>query len=317
LAVAPVLSVILALHDVAPYLPTMVAALERNLDVDVELIAIDDASTDATPDLLDAARDRLPLVDPIRTASPVGAATARNLGLDRATGRLITFLDGDDWITPGHLRTLVTAIDDLGCDFVRTDHVQVNARDRQVHRAPGVHGPVLDPRGAILPITRETMVDYPFSWAGVYRADLGDTLRWVDGLHTATDRPWIWQLHRQAASFATIPHAGVYYRRQVRGSLTTIGDERRLHLFDAYDAVLAQVADEPDLQPKAVRQFLGLVARHITMADVYDQEPRRRFDERARAALTALDPDVVERAIMTDDRRELLEPYLHPAEVSA
>ena len=109
-------------------------------------------------------------------------------------------------------------------------------------------------------------------------------LRWVDGLHTATDRPWIWQLHLQARSFATIAHTGLFYRREVGGSLTTTGDERRLHFFDAYEHVFAQVRDEPDVQPKAVRQFLGVLTRHLQLADMYEEAPRQRFDERARAS---------------------------------
>lgn len=311
---ATTLSVIVPVHDAAEHLPVMLRSLRAGAGPDVQVIAVDDASTDATPELL--ARADLPRLDVVRTETAVGAASARNLGLDRVEGRLVTFLDGDDWIAPGHLATLVEAIDSLGCDMVRTDHVQVRGRERTLHRAPGRRNIVLDPRGSILPVHRETMVDYPFSWAGVYRASLGDLLRFEDGLHTATDRPWVWRLHREVPSFATVSHAGVFYRREVAGSLTTIGDERRLHVFDAYDHVFAQVRDEPDLRPKAVRQFLGLVARHVTMAELYEPGLRARFDQRARAALAALDPREVAEVLPRDDRRALLAPLL-PAGVGA
>ena len=301
---------ILVVHNIETYLPTMLASLERNLDVDFELIAIDDASTDGTPQLLEAATSRLPMLHTIRSQARVGAASARNLGLDHATGRLITFIDGDDWLAPGHFRALVDSIDGLGCDMVRTDYVETRGLERVLHRAPWPHNTITNPRMSIMPINRETMVDYPFSWAGVYKASLGSALRWMDGLHTATDRPWIWQLHREATSFATIDHAGLYYRREVDGSLTTIGDERRLHMFAAYENVLDQVRDEPDIQPKAVRQFLGVLVRHIGMLDMYEAQPRRQFDELARAALAKIDPDLYRRSVMRDERRKLLDPYL-------
>lgn len=303
------LSVILPVHNGAQHLPDALASLHHNDAPDVEVVVVDDASTDATPALLEAWAGRFASLRVLRTAEPVGAAAARNLGLAQAGGRLITFVDADDWLARGHLAALVGAIDGLGCDFVRTDHVQVRGRSRALHRAPCVHGVVLDPRAHILPVHRETMVDYPYSWAGIYRRELGELLRFPENLHTATDRPWIWRLHREAASFAAVGLAGLFYRREVEGSLTRIGDARRLHLFDAYDLVFAQVQDEPELRPKAVRQFVSLLAWHAQNLDVYDAASAARFADRTRDALARLAPDLRAAGRMSPERRTLLEPY--------
>ncbi|WP_344841312.1 glycosyltransferase [Nonomuraea dietziae] len=94
--------------------------------------------------------------------------------LKLASGTYVTFMDGDDWLAPGYLSGLVAAIDGLGCDFVRTDHVQVEGRKRVVHRAPEARrGLVLNPRETILPADVRTMVDYPYAWAGIYRRHAG------------------------------------------------------------------------------------------------------------------------------------------------
>ncbi len=303
------LSVIVPVHNGARHLPTALASLDRNAGPDVEVVVVDDASTDTTPDLLDAWASDRPMSTVLRNAESIGAAAARNVGLDHASGRLLTFFDADDWLGPGHLADLVAAIDGLGCDFVRTDHVQVHGRSRVLHRAPCVRDVVLDPRAHIMPVQRETMIDYPFSWAGVYRRELGDVLRFPETLHTATDRPWIWRLHREAASFATVSLSGLFYRREVEGSLTRIGDARRLHFFDAYRLVLEQVRDEPDIRPKAVRQFVSLLAWHVQGLDIYDAAARDEFTVRARAALAELGPQLRDSGTMTSARRELLEPY--------
>lgn len=288
----PTLSVIVPVRDGEAYIGDALASLARNARRDFEFIVVDDGSTDATGEIVDDFRGDLPGLSVLRHLTPVGLADARNAGLAAATGRYVTFLDGDDWLAPGYLADLVSAIESLGCDFVRTDHVQVEGRKRVVHRAPWARrGAVLDPRGAILPADVKTMVDYPYAWAGIYRRSLRDLLHFPGSLHTAEDRPWIWRLHREAATFAVVSLAGVFYRRQVAGSLTQVGDERQLHFFDAFDLVFKDV--EAEYLPKAVRNFCALLAHHLELAGRFTPELRSRFSERGAAMVRGLPTDLV------------------------
>jgi glycosyltransferase involved in cell wall biosynthesis len=307
------LSVILPVRDGEPYLADALTSLVRNRtgEFDTEVLVVDDGSVDATPEVIEDFRHDLPGLVVVRNPVPVGLADARNAGLKLASGRYVTFLDGDDWYAPGYLARLVAAIDGLGCDFVRVDHVQVEGRKRETHRAPQpLRNVVLDPREAILPPGRKTMVDYPYAWAGIYRRELGDLLTFPGGLHTAEDRPWIWRLHRTARSFAVVSLAGLFYRRGLPASLTQIGDERQLHFFDAYAIVLDEV--EPRYLPKAARNLCALLAHHVELSDRFTPPLRERFGERARAALDRLPPPVLAESIasMEPERRTLLDPFL-------
>jgi glycosyltransferase involved in cell wall biosynthesis len=289
----------------------MLTSLQRNADPDFEVVLIDDGSDDRTPQVIDEFAGRLPNFQLIRHDVAAGLADARNAGLDAARGRYLTFLDGDDWLGPDYLRRLVDAIDRLECDFVRVDHVQVHGRDRVTHLAPEARRQVvLDPRSGILPATRRTMVDYPYAWAGVYRRELGPLLRFPSGLHTAEDRPWIWRLHREAGSYAVVSLAGVFYRRLVANSLTQIGDERQLHFLDAFSLVLDQVAGEPVLQPKAVRQFLAVLAHQIQTGSRFTRPARRLLKDRARTILAGLPPEALLSGMPNDARIDVLRPVL-------
>jgi glycosyltransferase involved in cell wall biosynthesis len=309
-----VLTVVLPVRNVAPYLPDMLTSLSRNLDPDYEVVVVDDGSDDATPRVIDEFADQLGNLTVIRNRVAIGLADARNAGLAAATGRYVTFLDGDDWIERDYLRRLVEAIDRLGCDFVRVDHVQATGRDRVPHLAPEARRDVvLEPRSGILPATRRTMVDYPYAWAGIYRRELGPLLRFPSGLHTAEDRPWIWRLHREAASYAVTSLAGVFYRRQVANSLTQIGDSRQLHFLEAFAQVLDGVRREPELQPKAIRQFLAVLAHQIQTGERFSRSDRSIMRSRAREILASLPPGVLAAALPWDTRSELLEPLLPAA----
>ncbi|MEW9550261.1 glycosyltransferase family 2 protein [Nonomuraea sp. NPDC050783] len=291
------LSVVVPIRDGERYIADALTSLGRNARPDFEFIVVDDGSVDATPDIIDDFRAELPGLAVVRNATAVGLADARNTGLAKASGRYVTFMDGDDWLAPGYLARLVEAAEGLGCDFVRADHVQVEGRKRVVHRAPlaAPRNAVLDPRRAILPADVRTMVDYPYAWAGIYRRSLGDLLHFPGSLHTAEDRPWIWRLHREAASFAVVSLAGVFYRRQVAGSLTQVGDERQLHFFDAFELILDGL--EPEFLPKAVRNFCALLAHHLELGDRFTPPLRARFEERGARMVRSLPRELVGEAV--------------------
>lgn len=300
------LSVVVPFYNVQTYALDTVRSLRANARDDFEFLLVDDHSTDATREILQRAERELPGAKVIRHAQNGGLATARNTGLDAANGEYLTFLDGDDWLAPGHYPRLLSAIERLGCDFVRTDHVRCTARARSIARVPhGRRWTPTDPRAAILPADRTTSVDYAYAWAGIYHRRLldGELLHFTDGLRTAEDRPWIWRLHRRARSFAAVGLYGVFYRRGVVSSLTQIGDVRQLDFIRAFDQVVEETArdEEADrLLPKAVRTYCAIISHHLTSGRF---EPRvaRKLKASSAAAVRRLPDGVLQEALDSMD----------------
>ncbi|MFG3096009.1 glycosyltransferase family 2 protein [Streptomyces sp. NPDC048202] len=301
------LSVIVPFYNVQQYAPDTLRSLRANARDDYEFILVDDCSRDGTPGILERAERELPGAVVVRHERNGGLATARNTGLDRARGEYLTFLDGDDWLAPGYYDQLVAHMDELGCDFLRTDHVQCTARARSVHRVPhGRRGVVLDPRAAILPADRSTSVDYAYAWAGIYHRRLADRglLHFTDGLRTAEDRPWIWRLHREAESFAVVGLLGVFYRRGVASSLTQIGDVRQLDFLRAFDQVIAETAadrDAEELLPKAVRTYCAIISHHLGSIERFEPPVARKLKSLSAAALRRMPQDVLNEALDSMD----------------
>jgi glycosyltransferase involved in cell wall biosynthesis len=95
----PLFSVILPTRDRAEMLPRAVSSVLSQSLQDFELIIIDDGSAKLCDDLPRDARIRI-----LRNASSSGVAHARNLGIQAAHGRYISFLDDDDEYLPSFLR---------------------------------------------------------------------------------------------------------------------------------------------------------------------------------------------------------------------
>ncbi|MET8830343.1 glycosyltransferase family 2 protein [Streptomyces sp. NPDC004610] len=117
----PDVSVIIGAYEAMPYLIECLASVEaQTLDPGrVEVIAVDDGSTDGTGEYLEEFAARAPMpVTVIRQANSGGPSGPRNVGLDRAAGRFVFFLDADDRLGPEALERMVAMADRNGTDVV-------------------------------------------------------------------------------------------------------------------------------------------------------------------------------------------------------
>jgi glycosyltransferase involved in cell wall biosynthesis len=133
----PLVSVLLAVHDDARYVGAAVeSVLGQTLD-DLELVLVDDASTDETPAVLAAIPDeRLVL---LRNDEQLGLAASLNRGLERANGRYVARLDADDVALPRRLELQVARmraqpeVAIVGSDIAELDEA---GRPGRLHEMP-------------------------------------------------------------------------------------------------------------------------------------------------------------------------------------
>ncbi len=110
----PDVSVIIPMHNASATVTTVV---ETFLGIDgaaVEVIVVDDASTDDSVERVTALGRSDVIVEQFETNR--GAGLARNRGFERATGRYTLFFDADDEIHPVTLTSAIGALDDTGAD---------------------------------------------------------------------------------------------------------------------------------------------------------------------------------------------------------
>jgi GT2 family glycosyltransferase len=100
----PWLSVIVPTYNGAEFLPAALNSIIEQHESDLEVIAVDDGSTDATRSILAEFAARLPLTVIERRVGNWVSNT--NLGIERATGKWISFLHQDDLWRPGRLTAL-------------------------------------------------------------------------------------------------------------------------------------------------------------------------------------------------------------------
>ncbi|MDD6233549.1 MAG: glycosyltransferase family 2 protein [Frisingicoccus sp.] len=115
---------IVPVYQVENYISQCIESVLNQTFQDFELILIDDGSKDKSGIICDsyAAMDNRIIV--IHTENR-GAAAARNIGLDRASGRYITFLDGDDYLAENMIGRLYDVINHSEYDMVVCDFLNI------------------------------------------------------------------------------------------------------------------------------------------------------------------------------------------------
>ncbi|MCP2266107.1 glycosyltransferase family 2 protein [Promicromonospora thailandica] len=320
----PRVSVIVPGKDAGEYIGDLMTSLTKQVDDprEMEIVVISDGSTDDTAAIARTFSDRLPNLEVVENKTPVGAASARNQGIAATSAPYVVFADADDWMAPRRLTHLVDAMDALKVDFIRTDHTAVRARRRDVTWAPQARrGVVLDPRDSILPVNYSTMVDYPYSWAGIFDRSISEDglLTFPEGLHTAEDRPWIWDLFLRGRAYATIDAPTLCYRRTVTTSLTATFDRRQLDILPALRQTFDIVEADRDAElflPKLTRTALALIAHHMSRRGNMTHDVRRDLKRGSRDLFASLRQDVLaQEASQMSRKRERLLHGLLPADL--
>lgn len=119
-------TVLVAAYNAEKYLETCLDSLVNQTLKDIQIVCIDDASTDSTPAILQKYADKDSRIQILRRNQNAGQAVARNMGIEVADGDYITMLDADDTMSADALEQAVKILDsdpDTGSVLLRLVYV--------------------------------------------------------------------------------------------------------------------------------------------------------------------------------------------------
>lgn len=124
----PKLSVVVPVYNVAPYLDEALDSVENQTYKDMEVICVNDGSTDNSPEILErhAKKDkRIKII----TQKNQGAGEARNVGLRAAVGDYLYFFDPDDVIVPYAMEKAVANLEKYDADAAEFAYTEIDCKD--------------------------------------------------------------------------------------------------------------------------------------------------------------------------------------------
>ena len=112
----PLISIIVPVYNVEEYLPRCVESILTQTCKNLEIILVDDGSTDHCGSICDAYKEKDSRIKVIHKSNG-GLSDARNAGLDQMTGEYVTCIDSDDFVSPFFVENLWSALEENHCDI--------------------------------------------------------------------------------------------------------------------------------------------------------------------------------------------------------
>ena len=176
----PLISVIVPVYKVEPYLDRCVASVLDQDYTHFELILVDDGSPDECGKMCDgwAKKDSRICV---YHKSNGGLSSARNYGLDRSRGDYIAFIDSDDWVTPDYLSYMLSLYSGhIDCAVVACNHCIVREDRKSSARDQVKEIEAFSREEAFEQVLFHGTVDVS-AWAKLYKKEVFADLRYPEG----------------------------------------------------------------------------------------------------------------------------------------
>ena len=281
------ISVIVPVYNVEEYLPRCVDSILAQTYQNLEIILVDDGTKDNSDKICDAYAAKDSRVKVIHKENG-GLSSARNAGIDVATGAYLAFVDSDDWIEPDMYEKMLGLVEKHGVKLVCAGRFDVDSETgkKTIGLCP--------PKEEL--ISGQELVRRIFTWDNIdsaavdklYHVSLFQEIRYPLGV-VCEDVPTTYRiaLNAEQVAMCPVPMYNYYHRP---GSITTSAVSEKTFHFEAHTAKMYDYIREhaPAITQEArYLRVRGLVHSVISIA-LADVRTRKKFASQYQSACREL-----------------------------
>lgn len=309
----PPVSVVVAVYNVDKYLSQCLDALVHQTLPGVEVVVVNDASTDDSPAIIEAYRARYSKLRVVHCEQNRGLASVRNIGMSVATGEYIAFADGDDWVDVNMCEVLYKR--------ARADDVDVVIADTKVfYEDTKDFSPFFDQplRKVLAPELRKTPFDIqsepvvlllePVAWTKIYRRSFlrQHSIRFEDGMNSYEDVCFHFWVLVKAATISLTDQPIANYRQNRPGQISGRRNRKVFEVFDVFRKIHDNLSAW-NVSPDVWAMFLMVQIKQYDwmLRDRVRDSYKREFIQSVAELMELLPPTAFDRVIRYASREEM------------
>lgn len=269
------ISIVIPVYNVQEYLSQCLDSLYEQIDGSVEVILVNDGSTDDSQSICEEYAQKFPNTILVNKENG-GLSDARNAGTAVATRDYIYYLDSDDWLAPDAIKTLYDFAEKNKCEVVQggfyyayDDHLLYDAKYKEAF--------VLDRNEAMLQLIKNDYVKN-FAWGKLYKSEIVKRYPFPKGKYFE-DSYWQHLVMNEVTNYGIVP-TPLYYYRQRSSGISGEFSIKNLDLLKGYEERLKFVQE---LYPK----YLDVMSEKIwLMGYSFTESAKNKCDAKTIHAFT-------------------------------
>ena len=283
------ISIIIPIYNVEQYLPQCLKSVINQTYQNLEIILVDDGSTDACPQICEefALKDnRIKLIH----KKNGGLSDARNAGLKRATGDFISFIDSDDFVAVDFCEKLLKALlentaDVAECDFLAFDNDQ-DLEKFSTDTKEKIE--VFETEAAVELLMKEYFKQTV--WNKLYRREVLGHFEFPVG-KINEDEFWTYKVFGNSKKLVKITDVLYFYRQQAASIMGKQYSLKRLDGLQALEERIGYMRENfPKLEHLAVQIFCMASMDHYIKIEQHPEiDPQKIFREKVVASVKKYD----------------------------
>ena len=234
----PYVSIIVPVYNGEAYLRRCLNCLVSQTVQNIEIIVVNDGSTDGTQDIIDEFRQKYPEKLVAVTQANAGVSAARNHALSMARGTYIAFVDADDRVSLQFCEHMLWNIRKTKSDLAECGRIDVLTKGNTV-----IERPVPSCKEHVIDMTKKLTLNKGslFVWDKLFRKDIIDRigLRFVSHIKYGEDGLFLqkYKMHCRRISFV---HKNLYYYTESRSDSATSTNKNAMDLIPCMEKMIEE-----------------------------------------------------------------------------